>query len=44
VIRHGVLEKTGGRLQRAGAYPISIDTPCIAQLAAAAIDKASVKR
>jgi len=44
VIDHGVLETPGGRLLRAGAFPISIDTGHIAQQAAAAIDKASVKR
>jgi trehalose 6-phosphate synthase len=44
VIGHGVLETPGGRLLRAGAFPISIDTQGIALQAAAAIDKASVKR
>ena len=44
VIDHGVLETPGGRLLRAGAFPISIDTAHIAQQAAAAVDKASVKR
>jgi trehalose 6-phosphate synthase len=44
VISHGVLETPGGRLLRAGAFPISIDTEGIAQQAAAAIDKSSVKR
>jgi trehalose 6-phosphate synthase len=44
VIDHGVLETPGGRLLRAGAFPISIDTAHIARQAAAAVDKASVKR
>ena len=44
VIDHGVLETPGGRLLRAGAFPISIDTESIARQAAAAVEKASVKR
>ena len=44
VIAPGVLETAGGRLLRADAFPISIDTAHIAQQAAAAVDKASVKR
>ena len=44
VIAPGVLETAGGRLLHAGAFPISIDTGHIAQQAASAVDKASVKR
>ncbi|RNF84242.1 alpha,alpha-trehalose-phosphate synthase (UDP-forming) [Montanilutibacter psychrotolerans] len=44
VIRSGVLETYGGHRLRAGAFPISIDTPMIASQAAAAISKASVRR
>ncbi|MGH8078217.1 MAG: alpha,alpha-trehalose-phosphate synthase (UDP-forming), partial [Lysobacter sp.] len=44
VIESGVLETAGGRRLRAGAFPISIDTAHIAQQAAAAVGKASVKR
>jgi trehalose 6-phosphate synthase len=44
VIAGGVLEAAGGRRLRAGAFPISIDTARIAQQAAAAVGKASVKR
>lgn len=44
VIEHGVLETAEGRRLRAGAFPISIDTAQIAELAASAVGKASVKR
>ena len=44
VIENGVLETAGGRLLRAGAFPISIDTDHIAQQAAAAVGKPSFKR
>ncbi|MDQ3206099.1 MAG: alpha,alpha-trehalose-phosphate synthase (UDP-forming) [Pseudomonadota bacterium] len=44
VIDHGVLETAEGRRLRAGAFPISIDTAHIAELAASAVGKASVKR
>lgn len=44
VIDHGVLETVRGRRLRAGAFPISIDTAAIAQQAADAVGKASVKR
>ena len=44
VVAPGLLETAGGRLLRAGAFPISIDTGRIARQAADAVDKASVKR
>ncbi|MGQ4584549.1 alpha,alpha-trehalose-phosphate synthase (UDP-forming) [Lysobacter sp. F60174L2] len=44
VIESGVLETAGGRLLRAGAFPISIDTAHIEQQAAAAVGKPSFKR
>ena len=44
VIASGVLETAEGRRLRAGAFPISIDTARVAQQAADAVGKASVKR
>lgn len=44
VIERGVLEAPNGRRFRAGAFPISIETARIAELAAQAISKPSVKR
>ena len=44
VVEHGVLETAAGRRLRAGAFPISIDTARIRELAAKAVGKASVKR
>ena len=44
VVEHGVLETGEGRRLRAGAFPISIDTARISELAAKAVGKASVKR
>jgi trehalose 6-phosphate synthase len=44
VVEPGVLETEHGRRLHAGAFPISIDTARIAQQAAAAVGKASVKR
>ncbi|MGQ4660172.1 alpha,alpha-trehalose-phosphate synthase (UDP-forming) [Lysobacter sp. F6437] len=44
VIESGVLETAGGRLLRAGAFPISIDTGHIEQQAAAAVGKPSFQR
>jgi trehalose 6-phosphate synthase len=44
VISNGVLETEHGKRLRAGAFPISIDTARIAQQAADAVGKASVKR
>ncbi|HEY0310575.1 MAG TPA: alpha,alpha-trehalose-phosphate synthase (UDP-forming) [Luteimonas sp.] len=44
VITTGLLETAGGRLLRAGAFPISIDTARIAAQAAEAVEKSSVKR
>ena len=44
VVEHGVLETATGRRLRAGAFPISIDTAHIRELAQKSIGKASVKR
>ncbi|HEU0305660.1 MAG TPA: alpha,alpha-trehalose-phosphate synthase (UDP-forming) [Lysobacter sp.] len=44
VVEHGVLETGEGRRLRAGAFPISIDTARISELAAKSVGKASVKR
>lgn len=44
VVEHGVLETGGGRRLRAGAFPISIDTAHIRDLAMKSVGKASVKR
>ena len=44
VIEAGVLETAGGHRLRAGAFPISIDTGHISELAAAAVDRGSSKR
>jgi len=44
VLRKGVLQDSDGREFRAGAFPISIDTPHIAALAADAVRKPGVKR
>ena len=44
VVEHGVLETAEGRRLRAGAFPISIDTEHISQLAARSATKASAKR
>ena len=44
VLRKGVLLDRNGREFRAGAFPIGIDTPRIADLAADAVRKAGVKR
>src|SRR3546814_15038541 len=44
VVAPGLLETAGGRLLRAGAFPISIATGRLARQAADAVDKASVKR
>jgi trehalose 6-phosphate synthase len=44
VVEHGVLETSGGHRLHAGAFPISIDTGRISELAAKAVGKASVKR
>lgn len=44
VIGDGVLETAAGRRLCAGAFPISIDTAHIAELAAVAVNKASVRR
>lgn len=44
VVEHGVLETAEGRRLRAGAFPISIDTARIAELAARSVSKASAKR
>ena len=44
VLRKGLLHDRNGREFRAGAFPIGIDTPRIAELAADAVRKAGVKR
>jgi trehalose 6-phosphate synthase len=44
VVEHGVLETPQGRRLRAGAFPISIDTEHIRQLAVKAVRKPSFKR
>lgn len=44
VVRNGVLETSGGHRLRAGAFPISIDTPHIAAQATAAVGRGSFKR
>jgi trehalose 6-phosphate synthase len=44
VIERGLLEAPNGRRFRAGAFPISIDTQRIAELARESVGKASVKR
>ncbi|WP_133500475.1 alpha,alpha-trehalose-phosphate synthase (UDP-forming) [Cognatilysobacter terrigena] len=44
VIERGLLEAPNGRRFRAGAFPISIDTPRIAELARDAVAKPGVKR
>jgi trehalose 6-phosphate synthase len=44
VVEHGVLETPQGRRLHAGAFPISIDTAHIRQLAAKAVSRASFKR
>ena len=44
VVEHGVLETAQGRRLRAGAFPISIDTAHISQLAERSATKASAKR
>ena len=44
MVEHGVLETVGGRRLRAGAFPISIDTAHISELAVQSVGKASVKR
>ncbi|MCL1634537.1 alpha,alpha-trehalose-phosphate synthase (UDP-forming) [Luteimonas sp. SX5] len=44
VVRKGVLLDRAGREFRAGAFPIGIDTPRIAELAADAVRKPGVKR
>ncbi|QNP41309.1 alpha,alpha-trehalose-phosphate synthase (UDP-forming) [Lysobacter solisilvae (ex Woo and Kim 2020)] len=44
VVEHGVLETAEGRRLRAGAFPISIDTAGISDLAARSAGKASAKR
>lgn len=44
VVRKGVLQDRDGRQFRAGAFPIGIDTPRIAALAADAVRKTGVKR
>ncbi|MCR6662187.1 MAG: alpha,alpha-trehalose-phosphate synthase (UDP-forming) [Luteimonas sp.] len=43
VLGEGVLEAPGGRLLRAAAFPIGIDTPQIARQAAAAMSKPAVR-
>ena len=43
VISPGVLETAGGRRLRAGAFPISIDTPHIVEQARQAVSKPSVR-
>lgn len=44
VIDTGVLETAGGHRLRAGAFPISIDTAHISQLAEASVDRGSSRR
>ena len=44
VIDTGVLETAGGHRLRAGAFPISIDTAHLGELAAAAVDRGSSRR
>jgi len=44
VIDTGLLETGGGHRLRAGAFPISIDTEHISELAAAAVDRGSSRR
>ncbi|TBR14357.1 MAG: hypothetical protein EPO46_00940, partial [Lysobacter sp.] len=44
VIERGLLEAPNGRRFRAGAFPISIDTARIAELASEAVSKPGVKR
>ena len=44
VVEHGVLETAAGRRLRSGAFPISIDTAHISDLATRSVGKASAKR